>query len=320
MPLASATLDFKRFPCRFPDARASMIGMWLIRIIVCSLPFLQSTATVAQSYLEEFPLHHQGKYFDFRYRRNPERIQAIARFADAFVTLIERDFFKADFDYPIRVLVVEDRSSFQELLRRRFHVRQPPNWGIFLPAEKLFATYEDSGLGTFTHEIMHPLVERNLSDRPLWALEGIPTFFEKFYGYWNDDKPILHLGYQNPWRIEMLGTNLTQLDLKNLLTTRNPQGQYHESDLRMISMFLWHQGKFQRFLQLIQRREKNGYASYFEAALEMPLQMIMPLWKDYLSNVAARRSAIMRLPPSTILNDKQTFQQFAKVYGILVEK
>jgi len=29
-------------------------------------------------------------------------------------------------------------------------------------------------------------VERDLKDPPIWAIEGIPTFFEKFYGYYQD--------------------------------------------------------------------------------------------------------------------------------------
>jgi len=182
----------------------------------------------------------------------------------------------------------------------------------------MFVTHEESGLGTFTHEILHPLVEVNLRDRPLWALEGIPTFFEKFYGYWKDGQPVVYWGYHNPWRIEMLGTNLAQLDLKALLSTRDPQGQYHESDLRMLSMFLWQHNKLQRLLQLIQKRQKNGYRSYFEAAMEMPLEQIIPLWKRYLTDVARRRNEIMRLPPSTVLRDEGAFQTFIKRSGILV--
>jgi hypothetical protein len=278
--------------------------------------FLLVAATMAQDWIELFPLHRQTKYFDFHYKRNPEKIAAVARFADSFVTLLNRDFFKADFQYPIRVLVLEDKVAFQEFLRERLHVVNPPNFGIYLPTNKMFVTYEDSGLGTFAHEILHPLVETNLKDRPLWAMEGIPTFFEKFYGYWKDDQPIIYWGFQNPWRVEMLGTNLTQLDLKQLLATKNSQGQFNESDLRMLSMFLWEQGKFQRFLHLIQQREKNGYDSYFEAALEMPIEQIVPLWKGYLNKTAARRNAIIHLPPSAILNGEQTFKSFTNRYAM----
>jgi len=65
-------------------------------------------------------------------------------------------------------------------------------------------------------------------------LEGIPTFFEKFYGYWNGEELVLNWGYQNPGRIKALGANLTRLDLKDVLGTENPQGQFRESDLRLV--------------------------------------------------------------------------------------
>jgi hypothetical protein len=162
-----------------------------------------------RTFLAQFPLRKQTEYFDFRYKHDSSRISAIVRFDDAFIKLTNREFFKADFDYPIRVFVAEDWEHFDEFARKRLHVPGPAGYGMYLASDKLFATYETSGLGTFTHEIMHPLVERNLSSRPPWAEEGIPTFFEKFYGYWKDDELVLLWGFQNPWRINELGANLT---------------------------------------------------------------------------------------------------------------
>jgi hypothetical protein len=182
----------------------------------------------------------------------------------------------------------------------------------------LFATYEDSGLGTFAHEIMHPLVERNLKGRPIWAIEGIPTFFEKFYGYWQGDELVVKWGYENPWRINALGTNLARLNLTNILSTTETPGQYNESDRRVVSMFLWEQGKFKQFLQLVQKREQNGYGSCFEAAMEMPIDRVIPQWRRFLNKIDARRTEMMRLPASTILPDEAAFQKFAASYGIPV--
>ena len=125
----------------------------------------------SQSYSEQLPLRQQSKYFDFQFRQHPEKIDSLARFADAFIGLVNRDFFNPEFDYPIRVLVIEDSSAHRTLVSQRFGITDP-TMGIFLYKYNLFATYEDSGLGTFAHEIMHPLVERNLTDRPAWAVEG----------------------------------------------------------------------------------------------------------------------------------------------------
>ena len=178
----------------------------------------------SRSYSEQLPLRQQSKYFDFRFKQHPERIQSIARFADAFIDIANRDFFKAEFDYPIRVLVTEDSARHRALVSQQFGVADP-TMGIFLYQHNLLATYEESGLGTFAHEIMHPLVERNLRDRPAWAIEGIPTFFEKFYGYWRDDELVVNRGFQNPWIIKEPGANLARLDLQGILATTAGAGE-----------------------------------------------------------------------------------------------
>lgn len=280
------------------------------RILLCSL-LLLPVSGFAQDYLDQFPHRKQTEYFDFRYRHNSPRIAEIARFADAFIKIVNRDFFKADFDYPIRVLVLEDRATFKEFLRRQFRDNDPPDFGIYLSGQKLFATYEGSGLGTFAHEIMHPLVERNLPDHPAWATEGIPTFFEKFYGYWTNNDLVVQWGFQNPWRINQLETNLTRLDLKQIISYTQSdsyeQLQYFESKQRLVSVFLWQQGRFKRFLQLIAGRQKHGYSTYIEATMEMPVERILPLWQDYLNDVSAQRSRIMTLPASTIFDSQAAF-------------
>jgi len=294
------------------DKKAVLKPVLAVLLLVTAL---FAIARTSQSYLEQLPLRQQSKYFDFRFKQHPEKIKAIAGFADAFIDIVNRDFFKAEFDYPIRVLVTEDFATHRTLVSEQFGVTDP-TMGIFLYKYNLFATYEDSGLGTFAHEIMHPLVERNLKDRPEWAIEGIPTFFEKFYGYWRGDELIVNWGFQNPWRIKQLGTDLARLDLPGILATT--RAEERESEQRLVSIFLWEQGKFKQFLDLVKSRDKNGYDSHFEAAMGMPIGRVIPLWQDYLARIAARRAEILRLPLSAALPDQAAFHKFAASYGISV--
>jgi hypothetical protein len=277
---------------------------------------LFSAPASAQHFLNQFSFRKQTKYFDFRYRHYSTNIAEIARFSDAFIGTVNRDFFKAEFSFPIRVLVLENRDKYLAFLRRDLAVENPPNFGIYIYPLKMFVTYEAAGLGTFSHEIMHPLVETNLTDRPAWTIEGVPAFFEKFYGYWKGGELVIKWGYQNPWRIAQLGTNLTRLNLKPIISIADSDVERHESALRMASIFLWDQGKFIRFLKLIQAKDKAGYPSYFEAAMEMPLEKIVPVWRDYLKAVAQQRDAILKLPPSAILQNEAEFERFAKQYNI----
>lgn len=290
------------------------------KILICGLLFLP-TVVWSQDFISPFPYHKKTEYFDFYYLRESPRIPEITRFADGFVRLVNRDFFKADFDYPIRVLVFEDRAQFKQFLIQQLHIQDPPNFGIYVFRYKFFATYEGSGFGTLAHEILHPLVERNLKDRPQWAMEGIPTFFEKFYGYWKDGDLTAYWGYQNPWRIQQLGSNLAQLDLKQVIADPEQTGasstvERSESNWRMVSVFLWQQGRFNRFLNLIAKHDKEGYPTYFEAAMERPVEKILPLWQKYLDDVADHRPEISILPASRIFDNQTEFQNFVRANHI----
>jgi hypothetical protein len=263
---------------------------------------------------DQFPIRKQTKYFDFHYERNSPQIEGTARFADAYVRIVDRDFFPADFNYPIQVYVLANPSRFENFVQRDLKVPGPAGYGIYLYANKLLATYESSGLGTFTHESMHAFVERDLSSRPAWADEGIPTFFEKFYGYWKGDELVLYWGFQNPWRIEALGPDLTRLNLAEIVSDASMERD--ESQLRMVSLFLWRQGKFRRFLRRIAANDKGGFSSYLEAAMDMQFENIIPLWQSYLRDVEQHRTEILSLPLSTVCRSEEEFQNFAKVNGI----
>jgi hypothetical protein len=292
----------------------------MTRALIYCLLFLPMVIW-SQDFTSQFPYHKQTQYFDFYYLRESPRISQITRFADGFVRLVNRDFFKADFDYPIRVLVFENREQFKQFLIEQLHIPDPPNFGVYVYRYKFFATYEDSGLGTFAHEILHPLVERNLPDRPQWAMEGIPTFFEKFYGYWQNGELVAYWGYQNPWRIQQLGDNLAMLDLKTAVadteqTQASSAVERTESSWRMVSVFLWQQGRFKRFLNLVATHDKASYPTYFEAAMEMPFAKILPLWQDYLNDVVAHHTSILLLPASTILDDQSEFNTFVQANDV----
>jgi len=75
------------------------------------LMFLFPLAAIGQSYLRSFPGSLRTEYFQFHYRTNQAHVAEIAKFADSFVKIVNRDFFKADFDYPIRVLVLDSLNS-----------------------------------------------------------------------------------------------------------------------------------------------------------------------------------------------------------------
>jgi len=129
---------------------------------------------------------------------------------------------------------------------------------------------------------------------------------------------IFFWGFHNPWRIEELENNLARLNLSEILSDVRPESD--ESKLRMVSLFLWKQGKFKRFLRLIASNDKHGYPSFFEGAMEMPLERTTSLWISYLHDVEEHRSSILFLPLSNVFDNEVDFQRFAKLNNLSTEQ
>ena len=276
-------------------------------LFLISVTFFKLLAAQADAPMNGFPYLTQSKFFSLHYQRDSWDAAGFARLADGFVELVNRDFLEMPFSYPIKVLVLADRASFKTYLRKQLHIIDPPSFGIYIFAEKLFVTFEDAGIGTFAHEIMHPLIERNLFNCPVWATEAIPAFFEKGFGYWDRDDLVMQWGYQNPWRIQALASGLESLDLAHILADQRPITDSANSDRRLVSVFLWQHGKFRVFLRLIKDQNYLGYGSYFEAAMGKPLREIEPMWKEYLADIASHRTEISRIPASAVFSDRASY-------------
>ena len=261
----------------------------------------------SRDWSHDLPLQRRTRYFVVHYQRPTWDAAGFARVADAFVDLVDREFVPARLERPLDVLVFADRATFHRYLAAAGVPFRPK--GIYLPALGVLATAEDTGLGTLTHEIMHPIVQRALPDCPAWAFEGIPAFFEKFLGYWDGDRLVVQWGYQNPWRLEQLGPDLARPDLPRIVAEPVSDAPAATSEQRLVAVFLWQQGRFERFLRLVAARDRRGFGTYLEAAMERPLDDIVPLWRAYLAELSRNREAALRVPPSTVYPDRAAFEQ-----------
>jgi hypothetical protein len=216
----------------------------------------------SDNFESQFPVRHQTKYFDFYLKDDSPQNATTLRLSGNFVDILKHDFFNGDRGYPIRVFMCHDERDFVQFMHRDLEIQDPSDFGIYIFSKKLLATYENSGLGTFTPETLHPLVEENLPHRPAWAMGGVPAFFEKFYGYWDGSGLVLYWGFRNPWRIRELSAQLTTLDLTRIVS-ENGISEQNESELRMAAIFLWEQGKFRRFLRLVAAVELHHLGLWF---------------------------------------------------------
>ncbi len=283
-----------------------LVAPWAARADSGRAASASTRATAAQ-----FAHHAAGRYFQFHSNIPPQRLALYARLSDLFVELVDQEFFRVKTRFPIQAFVLEDQARFQAFLRTTYGVAMPSEYGMYLPEAGAFVTYDGAGLGTFTHEIMHPLVDGSLPNRPDWAGEGIPAFFEKFYGYVQDGRLRVQWGYQNPWRIAKLGP-----DLKRLKLIRVVHGSQDTSEKRLVSVFLHQRGKLGRFLQLVQADDRRGYRTHLEAAFDQPLNELEEDWQRYLAEIESNRPRILRLPTSQLFDTPEQYRRFAEEHGL----
>jgi len=255
------------------------------------------------------------RYFGFYSNIDLNKLRYYADFSEMFLHLISSEFIQIEGGFPISAFVLADSRSFRSFLKDQMNISNPPAYGIWLKEKNAFVTYDGAGLGTFAHEIMHPIVEMSLPNRPEWAMEGIPAFFEKFFGYKKNERLYLNWGYQNPWRIKQLGDRLSRLRLEAVIKNSTNNSDY-ESEQRLVSVFLFEHGKWRKFLDLLKLGDKKGYETFVEAAFEQPLAELETQWRNYLRRIQNNKDQIYRIPLSTVLETEAEYRHFAKQHGL----
>jgi hypothetical protein len=259
-----------------------------------------------------FPTRVASRYFVFYSPLGRDLVERYAAFADAFVDLVQRDFFPVtETPFPVRLLVFPDRPAFQRYLRDELRVPDPPGFGMYFGELHLVATYHGAGLGTVTHEIMHPLVETSLPHREGWAHEGIPAFVEKFFGYQAAGRAEIVWGFHNPWRLRELDGRLLTLDLRTIVE-RSP----NPSEQRLVAMFLFEHGKWTEFLARVKRNDRRGFGTFVEAAFGRRFAELEPAWREFLRQIVANRERLLRIPASTMFRTEPELRDFLNREGL----
>lgn len=258
-----------------------------------------------------FDVRVPSRYFAYFSDLPADLTKGYAELSDAFVDEVNANFFPVENRFPLTAVVLKDRDAFHAFLGREVGVTSPPGFGIYLSAVNAFISYHGAGIGTFTHEIMHPLVDESLPARLPWAAEGIPAFVEKFFAHVERGRVQFIWGFQNPWRIRELGSRLTTLDLRTIIYRSTST-----SEKRLISMFLFEQGKWKEFLSRIKQNNRQQFRTFVEAAMGKRFDDLEVLWRDYLDKVASQRESISQIPNSALFRTEREMREYMSRYGL----
>lgn len=243
------------------------------------------------------------------YCENSDYAQYYSVFLENFLNYIDSRYCKLPTNMHVSVFMLADEKSFKEFMQKNFAEEQSL-LGIYQHSYNSLFTYDGSGLGTLTHEMMHKVLYASFPSTENWAVEGLPSFFEKIFGYSDESASEFLVGYQNPWRIKALGDSLPSISLRQQVFQKVYKSSKYESEERLVSMFLNRHALLPKYFQLAQMGSKGRFNTYLEAAFNRDLTEIEPLWQDYLLSIKHRSAIIAKVPMSDVFWNREEFDKF----------
>jgi hypothetical protein len=79
----------------------------------------------------------------------------------------------------ISVYLFGERTGYEGFCTQKFDAPCIAHFGFYSPGERYMVMNAGLGLGTLTHEIVHPLVEADFPNAPTWINEGVASVFEQ---------------------------------------------------------------------------------------------------------------------------------------------
>jgi hypothetical protein len=199
------------------------------------------------------------------------------------LALLEKDFFTKRPEKLLEVWLFKNERSFRKGAKKFFGDAPDTPFGYYSPDHNALVM-NASGLGTLSHELVHPYMEVNFPDVPSWFNEGLASLFE----YPGERKGHI-IGNVN-WRLpnlkkEIKAKTLPKLDV--LLSTTSDEFYGAEYDAyayaRYLMYYLQEQGKLQEFYKtfLADKKDLTG-ASALKKVLGEDLETFEPKWRKWV--------------------------------------
>jgi hypothetical protein len=163
----------------------------------------------------------------------------------------------------ISVYLFPDAKPYQAYCKARWSEACGSPFGFYRPDERRIVMNAGPGIGTLSHELVHPIMEADFPEAPEWLNEGIASLFEaltmpaagQIHGVKNWRHPRLLRALRSAKERERAGLPaLFQLDDR---TFRNADEDLHYATARYLCQWLDQRGKLWPFYQ----RYRDHYAT-----------------------------------------------------------
>ena len=178
----------------------------------------------------------------------------------------------------------KNEKSFRKGAKKFFGDAPDTPFGYYSPDHNALVM-NASGLGTLSHELVHPYMEANFPDVPSWFNEGLASLYE----YPGERKGHI-IGNVN-WRLPNLKKEIKAKTLPKLVvaaldddaTSSTTPTTTRTRYARYLMYYLQEQGKLQDFYKkfLADKKDLTG-ATALEAVLGEDLETFEPKWRKWV--------------------------------------
>jgi hypothetical protein len=163
----------------------------------------------------------------------------------------------------ISVYLFPDAKPYEGYCQKRWGEACGSPYGFYRPDERRIVMNAGPGIGTLTHELVHPIIETDFPEAPQWLNEGIASLFEalsmpapgQIHGVKNWRHPRLRRALRSDEEREK--ASLPALFAMSDATFRNHDEDLHYAAARYLCQWLDQQGKLWSFYQ----RYRDDYAT-----------------------------------------------------------
>jgi hypothetical protein len=125
------------------------------------------TAVVSDIFVVIGPPGWQGASFD----------QSVSLMRSSMAGYMNNRFGKKPSE-AISVYLFAEGRAYEAFCKKKYDAPCIAHYGFYQPGDRYMVMNAGLGLGTLTHEIVHPLVETDFPEAPTWLNEGIASVFE----------------------------------------------------------------------------------------------------------------------------------------------
>lgn len=206
------------------------------------------------------------------------------------VALLEKEFFDKRPEKVLEVWLFRNEKTFRKGAKKFFGDDPETPFGYYSPDAGALIM-NASGLGTLSHELVHPYMEANFPDVPSWFNEGLASLYEQ-----PSQRKGRIVGLPN-WRLPNLKREIRAKTLPKMSTLLGTtRDQFYEANYdsyayaRYIVYYLQEQGKLQAFYKkfLEDKKDLTGISA-LESVLGEKLDTFEPKWRKWVMNVVYKR-------------------------------